>query len=68
MTALPTIGILSAKFTAHSLKTKVSDHALEEGKKNIYCHSICNATCRVSFTIKLIPSCNVPPTKELLNY
>ena len=46
----------------------VSDHAQWEGKRNIYCHSICNATGRVSFTIKLIPSCNIPPNNTLITY
>ena len=36
MTALPTIGILSAKFTAHILKTRVSDHAHIGKEKGIY--------------------------------
>ena len=47
---------------------RVSDHNNEEGKEgiDIYRHSICNATGRVSFTIKLIPNCKVPPTNIIL--
>ena len=48
---------------------RISDHNKKEGKEGVYIyrHSICNATGRVSFTIKLIPNCKVPPTKVKIN-